>query len=337
MVWFAWFNGSMYLELHGREDGRTRLQVFLQMGILALLAVFTSQAASSTGTQFAIVYAVFLAVLTWQWWSVRELDRTDRPEYLRITAFYVGAMVVSTLSVAVSSFLPSDLRLVVWTLYSSAWVLGILFAGRARGGGISEAIVPTDSLVERFGAFTIIVLGEVILGVVAGLRVAEPDAMTILTGILSLVIGFGLWWIYFDLVGRRMPRASRGTMAAWMLSHLPITGSIVAVGAAIVSLVEHAHDPVTPAPTAWLLSGSVALGLVALILTARSLEDAVRLASVYRPLTAALVLGAVVAVFAGWLTPAPWLLALLLVVVLSALWLFAVAWLIRAGSWSPRA
>jgi low temperature requirement protein LtrA len=151
------------------------------------------------------------------------------------------------------------------------------------------------------------------------------------------VIGLGLWWIYFDLVGRRMPRASRGTMAAWMLSHLPITGSIVAAGAAIVSLVEHAHDPVTPAPTAWLLSGSVALGLVALILTARSLEDAVRLASVYRPLTAALVLGAVVAVFAGWLTPAPWLLALLLVVVLSALWLFAVAWLIRAGSWSPRA
>jgi low temperature requirement protein LtrA len=337
MVWFAWFNGSMYVELHGREDGRTRLQVFLQMGILALLAVFTSQAASSTGTQFAIVYAVFLAVLTWQWWSVRELDRTDRPEYLRITAFYVGAMVVSTLSVAVSAFLPSDLRLVVWALYSIAWILGIHFAGRARGGGISEAIVPTDSLVERFGAFTIIVLGEVILGVVAGLRVAEPDAMTILTGILSLVIGLGLWWIYFDLVGRRMPRASRGTMAAWMLSHLPITGSIVAVGAAIVSLVEHAHDPVTPAPTAWLLSGSVALGLVALILTARSLEDAVRLASVYRPLTAALVLGAVVAVFAGWLTPAPWLLALLLVVVLSALWLFAVAWLIRAGSWSPRA
>jgi low temperature requirement protein LtrA len=337
MVWFAWFNGSMYVELHGREDGRTRLQVFLQMGILALLAVFTSQAATSTGTQFAIVYAVFLAVLTWQWWSVRELDRTDRPEYLRITAFYVGAMVVSTLSVAVSAVLPPELRLVVWALYSIAWVLGIHVAGRAQGGGISEAIVPTDSLVERFGAFTIIVLGEVILGVVAGLRVAEPDAMTILTGILSLVIGFGLWWIYFDLVGRRMPRASRGTMAAWMLSHLPITGSIVAAGAAIVSLVEHAHDPVTPAPTAWLLSGSVALGLVALILTARSLEDAVRLASVYRPLTAALVLGAVVAVFAGWLTPAPWLLALLLVVVLSALWLFAVAWLIRAGSWSPRA
>src|SRR5438094_9039743 len=25
MLWFAWFNGSLYVELHGREDGRTRL------------------------------------------------------------------------------------------------------------------------------------------------------------------------------------------------------------------------------------------------------------------------------------------------------------------------
>src|SRR5678815_5451503 len=56
MVWIAWLNGSLYVELHGREDGRTRLQVFLQMGILALLAVFTLHAADSTGTQFALVY-----------------------------------------------------------------------------------------------------------------------------------------------------------------------------------------------------------------------------------------------------------------------------------------
>jgi low temperature requirement protein LtrA len=190
------------------------------------------------------------------------------------------------------------------------------------------------SLVERFGAFTIIVLGEVILGVVAGLSAVEPDAMTILTGLLALVIGFGLWWIYFDIVGRRLPRSARGSTAAWMLSHLPITLSIAAAGAAIVSLVEHANDPVTPTATALLLSGSVALGLLALILTANALEDAVRLASVYRPLSVALAIGAVVALLTGWLAPAPWGLALLLVAVLSALWFFAVAWLVRAGAWS---
>jgi len=119
-----------------------------------------------------------------------------------------------------------------------------------------------------------------------------------------------------------------------MLSHLPITGSIVAAGAAIVSLVEHAHDPATPTATAWLLVASTALGLLALIITARSLADAVRLASVYRPLTVALVVGAAAAPVAGWLAPAAWLLALLMVAILSGLWFFAVAWLIRSGTWS---
>jgi low temperature requirement protein LtrA len=334
MLWIAWLNGSLYVELHGREDGRTRMLVFLQMGILALLAVFTANAASSTGTQFAIVYAVFLAVMTWQWWSVRELDRTDRPEFLAVTAWYVGGMVVSTVVAATSAWLGGDARFGVWAAYCIAWVVGIYIAGRAPRVGITEGIVPTESLVERFGSFTIIVLGEVILGVVAGLSAVEPDAMTILTGLLALVIGFGLWWIYFDIVGRRLPRTSRGSIAAWMLSHLPITLSITAAGAAIVSLVERAHDPVTPAATAWLLSGSVALGLLALVLTAQSLEGAVRLASVYRPLTVALAAGAIVALLAGWLAPAPWLLALLLVAILSGLWVFAVAWLIRAGAWS---
>ncbi|MCU1528228.1 MAG: low temperature requirement [Frondihabitans sp.] len=38
LIWIAWTNGSLYLELHGREDGRTRSLVFIQMGILALVA-----------------------------------------------------------------------------------------------------------------------------------------------------------------------------------------------------------------------------------------------------------------------------------------------------------
>ncbi|HET7056229.1 MAG TPA: low temperature requirement protein A, partial [Thermomicrobiales bacterium] len=334
MVWIAWLNGSLYVELHGREDGRTRLLVFLQMGILALLAVFTAHAANGTGTQFALAYAAFLAVMTWQWWRVRELDRTDRPEFLPITAFYVGGMVASTAIVLASAFLPTDVRLIAWTVFVIGWLAGITFAARATRTGQTEGILPTESIVERFGGFTIIVLGEVILGVVAGLAAVEPDALTIVTGLLALVIGFGLWWIYFDFVGRRLPRNTRGTIGAWMLSHLPITASITAAGAAIVSLVEHAHDPTTPAPTAWLLAASVALGLLSLILTSQSLEDAVRLERVYRPLKLALAVGALVALAAGWLALAPWLLALLLVAILSALWFFAVAWLIRAGSWT---
>jgi hypothetical protein len=43
--------------------------------------------------------------------------------------------------------------------------------------------------------------------------------------------------------------------------------------------------------------------------------------------------GAAVAVVAGWVRPAPWLLALALVAVLSALWFLAVSRFLRAGAW----
>jgi hypothetical protein len=118
-----------------------------------------------------------------------------------------------------------------------------------------------------------------------------------------------------------------------VLSHFPIALSIAAAGAAIVSLIGHAHDARAPAETAWLLAGAVALGLLALIVTAQSLVDAERLLSVYRPLSMVLAIGAVAAMVVGWVRPAPWLLALLLLAVLSVLWAFAVLRFLRADAW----
>jgi low temperature requirement protein LtrA len=43
LIWTAWIKGSLYLELHGREDDRTRNILFIQMGVLVLLAVFTDE------------------------------------------------------------------------------------------------------------------------------------------------------------------------------------------------------------------------------------------------------------------------------------------------------
>ena len=333
MTWIAWINGTLYIELHGREDGRTRLLVFVQMGILALMAVFTQNADGASGQAFALVYAAFLALMTWQWNIVRELDRADRPEFLPITAFYVGGMLLSTLVIGASAFLPVDVRVTVWGVYAALWLIGIYFAGSRERIGVTEGILPTESLVERFGLFTIIVLGEVIFGVVEGLSAAGPDLQTIVTGSLALIVGFGFWWIYFDLVGNRLPREGRGVMATWMLAHLPIQLSIAAAGAAMVSLIEHAADPTTPPATAWLIAGSVAIGLLGLIPAERSLADAVRLASVYRPLTAALATAAAIALATAFLALAPWALALVLVAILTVLWFLAVAWLIRAGAW----
>jgi low temperature requirement protein LtrA len=332
LIWIAWVNGSIYLDLHGREDGRTRNIVFIQMGVLVLLAVFTADAADGSGRSFALTYAAFLAVLTWLWNTVRRQDRERHPEYLADTGRYVTGMGASVAVILASAFLPTAPRLVVWTGFACAWLVGMMLVARS-GMGMARALAAMDSLVERFGLFTIIVLGEVVFGVVDGLSTPDRDTMTITTGMIALAIGFGFWWIYFDVVGRRLPRSDDTAVVRWLLSHLPITLSIAASGAAIVSLIHHAGDARTPASTAWLLSSSVALGLLALVVTARALADAERLAGVYQPLTVAMAGGAAAALVVGWTRPAPWLLALLLVAILSVLWSFAVKRFLRADAW----
>ena len=329
MIWLAWLNGSLYLEIHGRQDGRTRAVVFLQMGILVLLAVFAGTAAGDGGRPFAITYTVLLAVMTWLWQSVRG---QDQPEYMAITRVYVVAMLISIAVVLASAFLSDAARLAAWGVLCLGWVVAFFVLGQHRTFAISVA--PTESMVERFGLFAIIVLGEVVIGVVDGLSHAETDALTIATGILALGIGFGFWWAYFDIVGRRMPRADGTAIVTWMMSQLPITMAIAAAGAAMVNLIEHAHDEHVPPDTALLIAGAVALGLVALTVNAWSLEDAARLPEVYRPVGVALLIGAAVSLAVAFIQPAPWVLALLLGALLGVLWIVVVGLFLRRDAWS---
>ena len=213
----------------------------------------------------------------------------------------------------------------------AGWVLGGILLSRFQIEGTDLGLAPTDSLIERFGLFTIIVLGEVVVGVVEGISDADRTALSIVTGMIGLMIGFAFWWTYFDFVGDRHPRSEGGALTHWMFGHLPTTMSIAAAGAAMVSLVEHAADDRAPTATAWLLAGSVALGLISLILIVRTLDAFDRLPGVYRPVSGALAVAAVASLFVGWLRPAPWLLALALVAILTAVWLFAIVKWVRVG------
>jgi low temperature requirement protein LtrA len=328
LIWIACLNGSMYHDLHGRQDGRTRTFVFIQMSLLALLAVFTSEATGTNGAPFALTYAAFLIVLTWLWYSVR---RQDTAEYSGITGRYLTGMITSVVLVAASAALPSDARTMVWAIVVVSWVVGGFVLGRFQIANTDLGLTPTDSLVERFGLFTIIVLGEVVVGVVEGISDAERTALGIATGMIGLMIGFAFWWTYFDFVGDRHPRTDGSGLTHWMFGHLPATLSIAATGAAMVSLVEHAADDRAPEATAWLLAGSVALGLVSLIVIVRTLDAFDRLPGVYQPVSWALAAAAAAPLVVGWLRPAPWRLALGLVAILTAVWLFAIAKWVRVG------
>lgn len=317
LIWIAWLNGTLYYDLHGREDGRTRVFVFVQMGLLTLLAVFAGHAADDTGSEFAIVYTLYLVVLAYLWWSVR---RVDSEEYDQITARYMAANAIAIAVMTVSIFLDDEARLAVWTGFVALWLITSILINLP-----SDVLIDiTDSTVERFGLFTIIVLGEVVVGVVEGLSEVETDFISITTGLLGLCVGFALWWTYFDFAGRRLPRHTSGSILQWMFGHLPTAMSIAVVGASMVSLIEHAHDASTPRATAWLLAGAVALGLVANVVIMASLEDFDRVRELYQPVVNMMLGAGVLTIAVGALAPAPWLLALSLVVILSAVWIFAV-------------
>jgi low temperature requirement protein LtrA len=134
------------------------------------------------------------------------------------------------------------------------------------------------------------------------------------------------------VVGGRLPNSEGRAIANWIVSHCPITLSIAAAGAGMIGLIEHANDTRTPATMAWLLTGAVAIGLLAVIVAANSLADARRLAAAYCSLSAVMAAGAAAAAIVGWARPAPWLLAALLVVILSVLWAVAVRGFLLVGA-----
>ncbi len=317
LIWLAWLNGTMWHELHSREDGRSRNYIFIQMMLLALLAVFAGDATGDGGVAFAITYAVLFSLYTWQWYTIR---RIDDPMYHPMTAQYLAAMLVTVTAVLASALVSNGPRLAIWAALVVLWVVGGYLRMRQDPTGTFSYGL-TGSLVERFGLFTIIVLGEVIVGVVEGIGEAEElTTRTVATGVIALTIGFGIWWNYFDSLGRRIPDQGVGRLASWFNVHFPLTMGIAAGGAAMVSLVEHAADPRTPTATAWLLTGSVTIVLASIAAAAQALPDDRFPAGWLRQLIPTFALAAVAILAIGAARPTPIVLVATVSLLLAMTW-----------------
>lgn len=274
VVWWAWFNGSSYHDIHGNNDIRTRVFTFLQMFTVAAMAVFAHDALGESSVGFALSYAAFQLILTYLWWRTGVHDPAHRP----LSQPYSFAFLVTTLLFVGSIFVPAPIRFYLWglaVLISLVLPFNTFLQGKNNASiqkEVDRIIDVSPSLVERFGLLTIIVLGEVVVGTVNGVAGHHHLDLTVgITAVLGMLIAIALWWVYFDFVSHRKPQPTLSKVAKWFYLHLPITAGIAAVGAAVFNVVEHSGDPLEGG-VRWLLVGSVSLVMLCVAVLMQSIQ-----------------------------------------------------------------
>jgi low temperature requirement protein LtrA len=128
-------------------------------------------------------------------------------------------------------------------------------------------------LPERFGLFTLILLGESVVAVMKGIESQEDWSVSAATSALvGLGILFTIWWLYFDRMGAAGERwvrtkADGVRQQVWTYAHFPLYLSIVIVGVGIQRTVTAAaHEPVAATDVAmWLVGGALLIAAMTTI------------------------------------------------------------------------
>jgi low temperature requirement protein LtrA len=261
-VWWIWISATLYDNWFDCEiDLAHRLLILLQMNILVVLAANMHQGLNDNSIGCAISY-VAVRIIT-----IVEYLRAGHyiPEARPLTTRFTISFAIASGFWLISAFAPLPWRFILWTV-------GILVdLGTPRLVGmqlLKQFPVHIDHLVERLGLFTIIVLGESIVGVVGGFTEQEWDFWPLMTAVLGLGIAFCLWWIYFDSVDSSPLISVRSgnvkISLLWLYSHLILAMSLTTIGVGIKYIVSSADAMILSSPERWLLCGSVSVCLITL-------------------------------------------------------------------------
>jgi low temperature requirement protein LtrA len=261
VIW-SWTGVTFYSTRFETDDLAHRLLMLLQIAAAAFMAVSVPDGLGKNSIWFALSYAVTRTIL------VIEYLRTRRhvPEVHQLTTRYsIGFSIAAGIWLA-SAFVPSPIRFIFWIIGLGVDIgTPLLFARQ-----LSVQFAPhVQHLPERFGSFTIIVLGISILGVVNGISSHNWTVSSIISAGLGLGIAFSLWWIYFDTVDGSEIRALRenkqiGIYVTWLYIHFPLIIGFTAFGVSVEHIVLSNQALTLPSSEKWLLCASTFLCLLAL-------------------------------------------------------------------------
>ncbi|MER5951906.1 low temperature requirement protein A [Streptomyces sp. NPDC001904] len=285
-LWWTWV---LYTVRANRADhDRTAQRLLTTVGLAAVagLAVYLGGVGHSRGADIGFVVSYLCAragVAALYAWDLRR-----DPRLRRITLIYVqGSAVTAVIWLTATFALDGAWRYLTWGIAMSLELALPLLAGRRLADSPGDA----EHLRERFGLFTIIVIGETVLGFTNGLVAAHTAVTAVLPGVAAFALAAGLWWSYFSASSTR-PGAHEELAAGgrhlhiYVLGHLPVQLGLAVTGGAAGAAVK-LGDGHLDAPLAACVLGGTALFLTSTALIRASFTGVRESVVVIRIATAA--------------------------------------------------
>jgi len=308
-IWWAWMNFTWFASAYDTDDVPYRLLTLVQMaGVLVFAAGIHDAFGSQNFLTGTIGYVIMRVAMLAQWARAARSD----PEHRQTAYRFVLGIAVVQVAWLLRLLLPHGAGLAVFFLLVVAELAVPVWAERAR----MTAWHP-HHIAERYGLFTIIVLGECVLASNVALQVVVEDTGwdldLLLVGGGGLGLLFALWWMYFlkeagDGLARR-----RELGFVWGYGHYAIFGSLAALGAGLevtVDAVSH-HVEASDQLVAMAVVVPVALYLATVWLLHAPLGEGYRASVV--PMSLAIVATLAVAALVPLGLPLPWVVVLVAV------------------------
>lgn len=309
-VWWSWMGFTFYADRFESEETEYRVLMFAGMLAVAALSLTLGGAFTRTGdTAFIVCYVLVLMVLIIQYARTAYLVPLARP----FSVQYAAGFCIAVAILLAALFVDPPVRYYLWAV---AFVIELItpFINLKRSW-----IIPFDHshIPERFGLFTIIVLGEAVIATANGAADVPWNIATIGTAALGFAMGACIWWINFEFVEDDAIRSSSlGSRFIYICGHFFIVASIVALGIGVEHAIKGVGEPHLHLPTLVLLGGSIAVYLSA-ILVIRLASGVCRLLFIRGGAIAV----ALLLIYAGQFLPPQAIVGAFLLILVAGVWL----------------
>jgi low temperature requirement protein LtrA len=227
-LWWVWSSHTMYSNRFDADDRKHRLATLFIMFLLVIIAGLIGHRFLERYDAIVICYAGSKYIIAMMYF----VSKYRHKESVGLTSS-VGWVIVAGTTISLASILFSaPQRYVVFYLGILFDLAAFLFFLRRR---LEVIPVHTEHLIERVGLLTIIILGESVSSLSAGLANISWTAPRLLAAGTGFAMIAAIWWVYFDSFPL-LTRQKLSTGHSVLYSHF-----FVFVGLSILaSLIRHA-------------------------------------------------------------------------------------------------